>query len=51
MLNGNVKQLEGFRRENNIIDVHDMARRIVRSAPDLASALNVVVEGLKATKK
>ena len=46
-LDGNVKQLEAFRRENNIIDVHDMVSRIIRSAPDLASALRVAVDAAR----
>jgi hypothetical protein len=47
MLDGNVTQLKNSRRENNADDVHDAARRIINSAPDLAAPLRVALDRLK----
>jgi hypothetical protein len=47
LLDGNATQLENSRRENNADDVHDAARRIVNSAPDLAAPLRVALDKLK----
>jgi hypothetical protein len=47
MLDGNVTHLENSRREDNADSVHDAARRIVSSAPDLAAPLRVALDRLK----
>jgi hypothetical protein len=47
LLDGNATQLEKSRREDNADDVHDAARRIVNSAPDLAAPLRVALDKLK----
>jgi hypothetical protein len=47
LLDGNATQLENSRREDNANDVHDAARRIVNSAPDLAAPLRVALDKLK----
>jgi hypothetical protein len=47
MLDGNVTQLENSRREDNADGVHDAVRRIVRSAPDLATPLRVALDKLR----
>jgi hypothetical protein len=48
MLDGNVTQLKNLRRVNNTVDVNEMARRIIKEAPDLAEPLRIVIDGLKA---
>jgi hypothetical protein len=51
ILDGNVKQLENSRRENNAEDVDAMAHRIINSAPDLGSALRTAVDSVKPPEK
>ena len=47
LLDGNVTQLGNSRREDNAADVSDAMRRIVRSAPDLATPLRVALDRLR----
>jgi hypothetical protein len=49
MLDGNVTQLKDFRRVNNTTDVHDMAWRIIRDAPNLAEPLRTKLDSLRAS--
>ena len=49
MLDGNVTRLENSRRENTADGVHDAARRIVASAPDLATPLRAALDKLRPT--
>jgi hypothetical protein len=47
MLDGSVTRLENSRRENTADGVHDAARRVVSSAPDLATPLRVALDKLR----
>ena len=47
LLDGNVTRLEDLRRENNSDDVNETARRIINSAPDLATPLRIQLDKMK----
>ena len=44
LLDGNVTRLENLRRENNSDDVDETSRRIINSAPDLATPLRIQLD-------
>lgn len=50
MLDGNTQELEDLRRQHNADGVDAAARRIVRSAPDLAPALRVALDNVRPHK-
>ena len=47
LLDGNVTRLENSRRENNSDDVDETSRRIINSAPDLATPLRIQLDKMK----
>jgi hypothetical protein len=47
LLDGNVTRLEDSRRENNSDDVNETSRRIINSAPDLATPLRIQLDKMK----
>jgi hypothetical protein len=47
LLDGNVPRLQDSRRENNSDDVNETSRRIINSAPDLATPLRIQLDKMK----